>query len=63
MTQGYSILLCLVDGTATGLITAEIMNWAGHVIINPPRKLAGSMVPGRDNCSRFPIPIGKGDPT
>ena len=29
---GRSIRLFLVDGTATGLITAEIMNWTGHVL-------------------------------
>ena len=27
-----SVRLFLVDGTATGLITAEIMNWTGHVL-------------------------------
>lgn len=29
---GRSVRLYLVDGTATGLITAEIMNWTGHVL-------------------------------
>ncbi len=29
---GRSVRLFLVDGTATGLITAEIMNWTGHVL-------------------------------
>ena len=30
--SGRSVRLFLVDGTATGLITAEIMNWTGHVL-------------------------------
>ena len=29
---GRSVRLFLVDGTSTGLITAEIMNWTGHVL-------------------------------
>ncbi len=29
---GRSVRLFLVDGTATGLVTAEIMNWTGHVL-------------------------------
>lgn len=29
---GRSVRLFLVDGVATGLITAEIMNWTGHVL-------------------------------
>ena len=30
---GRSVRLFLVDGTATGPITAEIMNWTGHVLV------------------------------
>ena len=29
---GRSVRLFLVDGTTTGVITAEIMNWTGHVL-------------------------------
>jgi hypothetical protein len=32
MSVGKSVRLFLVDGTPGGLITAEIMNWTGHVI-------------------------------
>ena len=32
---GRSVRLFLVEGTATGLITAEIMNWTGHVLAGP----------------------------
>ena len=28
---GSSVRLFLVDGTAAGLITAEIIDWSGHV--------------------------------
>ena len=37
---GRTLKLFLVDGTAQGLITAEIMNWTGHVITGPRSKLA-----------------------
>ena len=32
---GRTVRLFLVDGTASGLITAEIMNWTGHVLVGP----------------------------
>ncbi len=32
MIGGKSLRLFLVDGTAGGLVTAEIMNWTGHVV-------------------------------
>ncbi|RII83259.1 GIY-YIG nuclease family protein [Neopusillimonas maritima] len=40
MIQGRSVRLFLVDGTPNGLITAEIMNWTGHVLTGPRTKLA-----------------------
>ncbi|WP_280550702.1 hypothetical protein [Halomonas sp. 11-S5] len=39
MTQGRSIRLFLVDGTPNGLLSAEIMNWTGHVLTGPRSKL------------------------
>lgn len=39
MTQGRSIRLFLVDGTARGLLTAEIVNWTGHVLTGPRSRL------------------------
>ncbi|WP_432477207.1 GIY-YIG nuclease family protein [Nocardioides sp. GXQ0305] len=37
---GKSVRLFLADGTPGGLITAEIMNWTGHVIAAPRSDLA-----------------------
>ena len=37
---GRSVRLFLVVGTATGLITAEIMNWTGHVLAGSRSDLA-----------------------
>jgi len=39
MTKGRSIRLFLVDGTPRGIITAEIMNWTGHVMFAPRSRL------------------------
>lgn len=40
MTAGKSIRLLLADGTPGGLLTAEIMNWTGHVVAAPRSDLA-----------------------
>ena len=40
MTAGKSIRLFLADGTPGGLLTAEIMNWTGHVVASPRSDLA-----------------------
>lgn len=38
--KGRSIRLFLVDGAPGGIITAEIMNWTGHVLFGPRSRLA-----------------------
>lgn len=50
MNQGRSIRLFLVDGTSNGLLTAEIMNWTGHVLTGPRSKL--SELVQRPECGR-----------
>lgn len=40
MSQGRSIRLFLVNGSPKGLMTAEIVNWTGHVLTGPRNKLA-----------------------
>lgn len=39
MTLGRSIRLFLADGVPTGIITAEIVNWTGHVMMAPRSRL------------------------
>lgn len=39
MTKGRTIKIFLVDGVPNGLLTAEIMNWTGHVITGPRSRL------------------------
>ena len=38
-SSGRSVRLFLVDGKSTGMITAEIMNWTGHVLTGPRTEL------------------------
>ena len=42
-SAGRSVRLFLVDGTPSGLITAEIMNWTGHVLVSPRSRLAEAL--------------------
>jgi len=53
MTQGRSIRLFLVDGAPNGLLTAEIMNWTGHVLTGPRGKLTELVQ--RPECARTGI--------
>lgn len=41
VAQGKSVRLHLVEGTPQGILTAEIINWTGHVLSAPRSKLAG----------------------
>lgn len=50
MSQGRSLRLFLVDGTPNGLLTAEIMNWTGHVLTGPRSKLPELVQ--RPECAR-----------
>ncbi|MDA8039148.1 MAG: GIY-YIG nuclease family protein [Actinomycetota bacterium] len=59
MTAGKSIRLFLADGTPGGLLTAEIMNWTGHVVAAPRSDLAGLLK--RPEATRTGIYILLGD--
>ena len=59
MTAGKSIRLFLADGTPGGLLTAEIMNWTGHVVAAPRSDLAALLK--RPEATRTGIYILLGD--
>ena len=40
MSKGRTLKVFLVDGAPNGLLTAEIMNWTGHVITGPRSRLS-----------------------
>jgi Domain of unknown function (DUF4357) len=59
VSVGKSIRLYLADGTPGGLLTAEIMNWTGHVVAAPRSDLAALLK--RQETSRTGIYILLGD--
>lgn len=59
MSAGKSVRLFLADGTPGGLLTAEIMNWTGHVVA-APRSDVGSLLK-RPEAGRTGIYILLGD--
>ncbi|EXR19069.1 GIY-YIG nuclease family protein [Acinetobacter baumannii] len=50
MAHGKSIKLFLTDGSPNGILTAEIINWTGHVLSAPRTKL--SELIQREECAR-----------
>ncbi|MFD6677723.1 GIY-YIG nuclease family protein [Rhodococcus zopfii] len=59
MSAGKSVRLFLADGTPGGLLTAEIMNWTGHVVAAPRSDLAALVK--RPEATRTGIYILLGD--
>lgn len=59
MSVGKSVLLFLADGTPGGLLTAEIMNWTGHVVAAPRSDLGA--LRKREESSRTGIYILMGE--
>ncbi|KAF0971224.1 MULTISPECIES: GIY-YIG nuclease family protein [Gordonia] len=59
MSAGKTVRLFLADGTPGGLLTAEIMNWTGHVVAAPRSDLAALLK--RPETSRTGIYILLGD--
>lgn len=57
--SGRSIRIFLVDGTANGIMTTEIMNWIGKVIVAPRSQLAN--LAQRNETKRTGIYVLTGD--
>lgn len=58
MSQGKSIKLFLADGTPGGIITAEIINWTGHVISAPRSRLADVLKRAEANRAGLYVLLG-----
>lgn len=43
MLEGRTVRLFLVEGSPTGILAAEIMNWTGHVLVTPRSKTAEAL--------------------
>lgn len=57
--MGRQLRLYLVDGAPTGLLTAEIVNWTGHLLIGP-RSRIGEVL-RRDEANRTGVYFLSGD--
>ena len=44
MSQGRTVKVYLVDGKSTGILTAEIMNWTGHVLCAPRTRFEDALL-------------------
>ncbi|GHE87434.1 hypothetical protein GCM10016455_04180 [Aliiroseovarius zhejiangensis] len=60
MNKGRSVRLFLAEGTPTGVVTAEIVNWTGHVLAAPRTKLDVAL--RREELKRTGIYILFGSP-
>lgn len=43
LNRGRSVRLFLADGSATGIISAEIINWTGQVLVGPRTRLGAAL--------------------
>ena len=41
--QGRSLELYFIDGRPDGMLTAEVFNWTGHVLMTPRTQLADAL--------------------
>ena len=57
--QGRSVRLFLAEGSATGILTAEIVNWTGHALAAPRTRLEVALQ--RDELKRTGVYILYGD--
>jgi hypothetical protein len=56
---GRTVRLFLVEGNPNGIVTAEIMNWTGHVLVAPRSRLADALK--REEASRTGVYFLVGD--
>lgn len=59
MANGKQIRVYLVDGTPGGLLTAEIMNWTGHIVAAPRSDIADLL--SREEVRRTGVYLLLGD--
>ncbi len=55
MSEGRSVRLFLVEGTPTGILTAEVVNWTGHILAAPRTRFESALK--RDELKRTGVYI------
>lgn len=63
-TAGRSLELFYVDGHADGMLTAELFNWTGHVLMAPRTQLAEALQRPEPRCTGVYLLLGdrEGEP-
>lgn len=59
MQRGRSVRLFLAEGSATGILTAEIVNWTGHMLAAPRTRLEAALK--RDELKKTGVYLLFGD--
>lgn len=60
-TRGQSLELFFIDGTPDGMLTAEIFNWTGHVLVTPRIRLTEALKRGEASFTGVYILLGDSD--
>ncbi len=60
-TPGRSLELFYIDGHADGMLTAELYNWTGHVLMAPRTQLADALQRPEPRCTGVYLLLGELD--
>lgn len=60
-TPGRSLELFYIDGHADGMLTAELYNWTGHVLMAPRTQLADALQRPEPRCTGVYLLLGEQD--
>lgn len=58
-TPGRSLELFYIDGHADGMLTAELYNWTGHVLMAPRTQLADALKRPEPKCTGVYLLLGE----
>src|SRR5665213_2900992 len=58
---GQSLELFFIDGTPDGMMTAEIFNWTGHVLVTPRIRLVEALKREKSGFTGVYILLGDSD--
>ena len=59
--SGRSLELYYIDGHADGMLTAELYNWTGHVLMAPRTQLADALRRPEPKCTGVYLLLGEQD--
>ena len=60
-TKGQSLELFFIDGKPDGMLTAEVFNWTGHVLMTPRTQLSAALKRPEAHYTGVYLLLGEGD--